>query len=81
MEKSFEKILNTIVVPMDNRIRGVKVDKFMTIPHTYHVTYFLKDGEEIPRTSNSFERLEKETNSMFKMLGSSSKDKFIIGFR
>ena len=81
MQKGFEKILNTLVVPTDDKLTGAKVDKFMTIPHTYHVTYFLKDGEEIPYTSKSYERLEKLTNNMFKMLGPSSKDKFIIGFK
>ena len=76
MEEVFEKVLNKIVVPMNDRLSGVKVERSSSLNNVYKVTYYIndridyKDGYEI----------ERETKNIFNMLGKNQKESFIISY-
>ena len=74
MEEVFEKVLNKIVVPMNDRLSGVKVERSGSLNNVYDVTYYIndridyKDGYDI----------ERETKNIFNMLGKNQMESFII---
>ena len=76
MEEVFEKVLNKIVVPMNDRLSGVKVERSHSLNNVYDVTYYIndridyKDGYDI----------EKETKNIFNMLGKNQVESFIISY-
>lgn len=76
MEEVFEKVLNKIVVPMNDRLSGVKVERSGSLNNVYDVTYYIndridyKDGYDI----------ERETKNIFNMLGKNQKESFIISY-
>ena len=76
MEEVFEKVLNKIVVPMNDRLSGVKVERSNNLNNVYDVTYYIndridyKDGYDI----------ERETKNIFNMLGKNQVESFIISY-
>ena len=76
MEEVFEKVLNKIVVPMNDRLSGVKVERSNNLNNVYDVTYYIndridyKDGYDI----------ERETKNIFNMLGKNQMESFIISY-
>lgn len=77
MEEAFEKILDSIVVPMNHRLSGVKVDRHKELNGNYRVTYFYNDRIDFPDE----QKIQIETNNMFKMLGLKGVGSFIISFK
>lgn len=77
MEKAFEKILDSIVVPMNHRLSGVKVDRLAEFENKYRVTYFYNDRIDFPDE----QKIQVETNNMFKMLGLKTTGSFMISFK
>ena len=77
MEEAFEKILDSIVVPMNHRLSGVKVDKHNGLEGTYDVTYFFNDRIDF----DDGQKIEVETDNMFRLLGLKGKEHFIISYR
>jgi len=77
MEESFEKILDSIVVPMNHRLSGVKVKKSKGPNGSYHVTYFFNDRIDF----DDGQKIEIETDNMFRLLGLKGKENFIISYR
>ena len=76
MEKAFEKILDSIVVPMNHRLSGVRVNKHNGLKGTYDVTYFFNDRIDF----HDGQKIQIETDNMFRLLGLKGKETFIISF-
>ena len=77
MEKAFEKILDSIVVPMNHRLSGVRVEKNENLKGTYDVTYLINDRIDF----DDGQKIEIETDNMFRLLGLKGKDSFIISYK
>ena len=77
MEKAFEKILDSLVVPMNHRLSGVKVDKAYNLTNTYLVTYLINDRIDF----QDEQKIQIETDNMFRLLGLKGKNSFYISFK
>jgi hypothetical protein len=77
MEEIFEKVLNKIVVPMNDRLVGVKVRKTQNSYNDYIVTYFIND--RIDYSDGTI--IGKETRSLYKMMGMKEDSHVIIEYR
>ena len=76
MEESFEKILDSIVLPMNHRLSGVRVVKNENLKNTYDVTYLINDRIDF----HDDQKIQIETDNMFRLLGLKGKETFIISF-
>ena len=77
MEEAFEKILDSIVVPMNHRLSGVKVDRAYNLTNTYLVTYLINDRIDF----QDEQKIQIETDNMFRLLGLKGKASFIISYK
>ena len=77
MEESFEKILDSIVLPMNHRLSGVRVVKNENLKNTYDVTYLINDRIDF----HDDQKIQIETDNMFRLLGLKGKETFIISYK
>ena len=77
MEENLERVLRKIVLPLFDRLSDVKVTKMGRTNDTYVITYFINDRIDY---SDGF-IIEKETKSLFDMLGPEKGESFIVQYR
>lgn len=76
MIEALEKILNKIVVPMNDRLIGVDVRQ-MGMGEIYLITYIIRD--RIDYQDGYY--IERETQNMFNMLGPQTGESFIVQYK
>ena len=62
---------------MNHRLSGVKVDKAYNLNRTYLVSYLINDRIDF----EDEQKIQKEKDNMFRLLGLKGKDSFIISYK
>ena len=76
MREKFERVLNKIVVPMNDRLSGVEVSQ-MGMGEIYKVTFLINDRIDYRDGFN----IENETRSLFHMLSPNKGEDYIVQYK
>ena len=77
MEEVIQRVLEKLVLPVNDRLVGVKVRRMQNSFDDYIVTYYIND--RIDYRDGTI--IEKETRSLYKMMGLKEDSHVIIEYR